>query len=325
MNTIGRLELLLKGFTNCPLNLARVELETFNNVLKLDAHLMVILTEVISSNEDKLQVKASNIVSDVRTSSWTDLSFANSAKLRAAVGFQVVQSLLGEQNALKCGKKVMTIGAFYSAYQGGRGEPSPVDAIRVFSEVFLHPLVDYLHGAVEVHGQMLVLLSRYKQRGEWFPDKEIIKSIKSGAVISEQELKRDFLRYLFDNEIEFSLEAETPIEGGEVDVLPILPDLGVLPIEVKVFDGKSRNKAYISAGLAQASDYARKFNRPNAYLVIYNIAKDTVLTVPGTTVGPNVVTIPIQGVATYSVVVNLNRTLQSSKAQGLKSVEIPVS
>lgn len=165
--------------------------------------------------------------------------------LRAAVGYQVCECLLGEREAIMCGKKIIQPGGYYAAYQRTRGEAAPANAIRVFSEVFLHPLVSYVRGALEIQDQVMLLLSRYKQRSEWFPDDGLIRAAQAGTRGLENRLKKDFVRYLFDNGMVFSVESQAPPGGGEADVLPVLPDVGPLPIEAKVFDGKSRNQSYI--------------------------------------------------------------------------------
>ena len=296
MDTIRELEAILRRFERCPLNLARVELEMFRAALQRDIYFRTLLQDIIRRNEQSLGAKAATIASDAKSSLWADLGFANSAALRAAVGYQVCECLLAERNAIVCGKKIVHLGAFYAAYQGARGEPTAADAIRVFSEVFLHPLVSYLRGALEVQAQIVLLLSRYKQRSEWFPDEGLTKAAQASTPGLESKLKKDFLRYLFDNGIVFSMESQAPPGGGVADVLPVLPEIGPLPIEAKVFDGESRNQSYISNGLAQAADYGRRFNSAYACYIVYNVAENTVLDLPGTATASNVTRASISGV-----------------------------
>jgi len=322
MDTILELRVILDRLEQCPLNLARAELEMFYSALRQDIHLNTLLQELLRRNERILGARVSNIVHGVRSSSWADLGFANSASLRAAVGYQVCECLLSERGAIKCGETVVQLGNFYAAYQGSQGA-SPAVAIRVFSQVFLHPLVSYLHGALETQDQVVLLLSRYKQRSEWFPDDAMIKAAQSSEVGLENRLKKDFLRYLFDNGLVFSLESQPPPGGGEADVLPMLPDIGPLPVEVKVFDGKSRNQSYVSRGLAQAGDYGRRFNSAYACYIVYNVAENTILELPGTATASNVIRSSVSGVDVIAIVANMCITLPASKASNLTRISIP--
>ena len=324
MNTINQLEIILSRFERCPLNLVRVELEMFLNTLKSDTNLNTVMIDIIVSNEKQLGAKASTFMGDMRSSSWADLSFANSAALRAAVGYQLCECLLGEPNHIKCGKNVVQIGTYYGAYQGKSGQLLQSDAISVFSEIFLHPLVSFLRSALELRHRILLLLSRYRQRSEWFKDEDKVNAILENRGDIEKRLKQEFLLYLFDNGIDFSIESEIPIGGGEVDVLAILPDLGHLPIEVKVFDGGTRNVSYISAGLAQACDYARKFNSAEAYYIVYNVANNKMLSLPGISDVSNVVSINMAPVTVHAIAINLCITLPASQARKLESAAVPL-
>jgi len=324
MSTFSKLESILKRLDNCPLNLVRVELETFQNTLTADTCLSTIMTDIITSNKEVLGSKAATLV-NIASSPWADLSFANSDQLRAAVGYQVCQSLLGEHNPIKCAKNVITMGSFYAAYRGGISGLLPqAEAIRVFSEVFLQPLVLYLRGAMKVQDELLKLISRYRQRSEWFTNKkEIDAMLKEGGEI-EKRLKKDFLRYIFDNGIDFSVESEAPSGHGEVDILAVVPEIGSLPIEVKVYDGAKRNIEYISGGLAQTLEYARKFNSHDAYYIVYNVAENELLLLPGTAVAPYITNIQLQGVTIYSIVINLRITLPASQIKKITPKTVPL-
>lgn len=323
MSTIEQLETILARLENCPLNLVRVELEIFQNTLRSDAHLTTVLEEIVRSNEVVLGAKISTLVGNIGSSIWTALSFANTEPLKAATGYLLCVNLLGERDSIKCGRNVFQIGAHYGAYLGSR-DTSPAHAIKVFSEIFLRPLVSYLHCGLELQHQILQLLSRYKQRSEWFPEEDLAQAASSTKGELEKKLKRDFLRYLFDNGIDFSVESEVPPGGGEVDVLPIVPGMGFLPIEVKVFDGQNRGAPHITKGLAQTCDYARKFNSPRACYVIYNVAENTVLSLPGTPTGPNVISVQINEVTIFSIIANLCIILRASEAKNLRTVDIPL-
>ena len=234
MDTVSQLEAVLGRLDKCPLNVVRSEIDMFSTLLKQDVGLATLMDDLVRRHEAELGARVSTITSDARSSSWSDLGFANTPSLRAAVGYQACESLLNEKSPIKFGKAVLSVGQFYWTYQGGRGEASPVEGIRVFADVFLAPLLGYLRGAMDTHARIVLLLSRYRQRAEWFPDEA---QLGAAGPTNEAELRRDFLRYLFDNGIDLVVEAETPDGGGKVDVLPSLRDEGMLPVEVKVFDG----------------------------------------------------------------------------------------
>jgi len=68
MNTISELEIILSRLEKCPLNLFRVELEMFLNILKSDVNLNSVISHIIISNENELGMKASTIVKDIQSS-----------------------------------------------------------------------------------------------------------------------------------------------------------------------------------------------------------------------------------------------------------------
>ncbi|MFC1864948.1 hypothetical protein ACFLYG_03895 [Chloroflexota bacterium] len=322
MSTISELEIILSRLEKCPLNLFRVELEMFLNILKSDTNLNSVISHIIISNQSELGAKASNIVKNIQSSSWTDLSFANSAALRAAAGYQVCECMLGDTNPLTCGQNAIEVGTKYAAYLGTAQGIKPHEAICVFSEVFLQPLVSYIRSALEIRSRIILLLSRYRQRSEWFRDDAKVVAVLENKGEIEKQLKRDFFLYLFDNGIDFSIESESPAGGAEVDVLAVFPELGPLPIEVKVFDGKGRDSAYISGGLAQAYEYARKFNSSDAYYIVYNVAENTRVVLPATSAESQVVKVQLSAVTINAIVVNLRTTYTASQAKSLNSVSV---
>ncbi|MBA7683220.1 hypothetical protein ES703_91580 [subsurface metagenome] len=324
MSTISELEIILSRLEKCPINLFRVELEMFLNTLKSDTNINSVISHIIISNENKLGVKASTIVKDIQSSNWLDLSFANSAALRAAVGYQVCECMLGDLNPITCGKKAVAVGNKYAAYQGIARDLQSAGAIRVFSEIFLQPLVSYIRSTFELHHRILFLLSRYRQRSEWFRDDAKVSAILEDTGEIEKQLKREFFLYLFDNGIDFSIESESPAGGAEVDILAVLPELGPFPIEVKVFDGNKRDEAYISGGLAQACEYARTFNSSEAYYIVYNVAENTRIVLPGVSNESHVIEIHFPPLTINSIVINLRNTYPASQAKYLNSVNIPL-
>ena len=325
MQTLSNLETVLQRLSDCPLNLVGVELKTFLALLKGDSAMMPVIRRIIDTNTDALGSgpKAASIVNN-DNSGHENLEFASTPALRAALGYQVCESLVVQfTNPSLLQKRLEAIGAYYARFQHANADlRSHSESVRVFSTVFLRPLVDYLSGAMALEDRILYLLSRYRQRSEWSLESgQLAAEVSQGGAL-ENRLQKDLLRYIFDNGIDFSVESMTPRDGGRVDILPVIPDRGLVPIEVKVFDDATRTKSHVSEGIHQAADYARMFNQPTAYYFVYNIAKDTALVFGGSTLGANSTSVGIDEVNVICVVANLNRTLPSSRASELKRVTI---
>jgi len=296
----------------------------FLNILKSDTNLNSVISHIIISNQSELASKTANIVKDIQSSTWVDLSFANSAALRAAVGYQVCECMVSNTNPMTCGNKAVAIGTKYAAYMGTSQGIKLAEAIRIFSEIFLEPLVSYLRGGLELRHRILLLISRYRQRSEWFKDDTKVNTILENEGEIEKQLKREFFLYLYDNGIDFSIESESPEGGAEVDVLITLPELGPFPIELKVFDGIKRDSAYISGGIAQAHEYARTFNSSEAYYIVYNVSENTRIVLPGISNENQIIKIQLSSITINSIVINLRTTFPASRAKYLNSVNIPL-
>jgi len=329
MDTIQNLEIILERFKRSPQNVARSELEMFRRTLEQDPVLFPLIQGIIQRSANALGSKVSALIERPNTLGymWGDLHFAPTPELRAAVGYQFCAiSLDSYYKSAVFASKLEDLGRYYWSFQGLNAQkPSFLDCLKVLGELFLEPLVVYLRSGLDIEERVLSVLSRYKQRSEWFGlDRTTGIEDKEDHSGLENRLKKDVLRYLFDNGIDFSVESQVPTGGGKVDILPVLRDWGQLPIEVKVFDGKSRTRQYVSSGLAQAADYARKFNKPTAYYIVFNVKEDSILLIPGSAIGHNMVRTTVQGVAIYSLVCNLGIKLPSSEATKLERIEVPI-
>lgn len=325
MATVEDLEIIVERFARSPLNLARIELEMFRRTLERDPVLFPLIDRIIQTQREPLGSKIATLINNPHTQGhmWGDLHFAPTPELRAAVGYQFC--IISLDSYLKpdvFASKLEDLGRYYWSFQGLNAQkPSFLDCLKVLAAVFLNPLITYLKSGVGIEEKILSILSRYKQRTEWFG---LGIEYKADDPKLEKTLKNEILRYLFDNGIDFSVESQTPAGGGRVDILPVLPDWGQLPIEVKVFDGGARSPQYVSSGLAQAADYARKFNKSNAYYFVFNIKKDSILHIPGTKIGPNTARTSVHGVDIYSFISNLGIRRPSSQAVQLESIEVRV-
>lgn len=323
MGTVEDLEIIQERFAQSPINLARIELEMFRRTLERDPVLFPLIERIIQTKQEPLGSKVATLIKDPQNSIWGDLHFAPTPELRAAVGYQFCVILLDSYHKPdEFTNRLIAIGLYYWSRQGlNMQNPSFLDSLKVLTAVFLNPLITYLKSGIGIEDKILSILSRYKQRTEWF-GLDVEYTADDSQL--EQKLRKDVLRYLFDNGIDFSVESQIPPGGGKVDILPVLPGWGQLPIEIKVFDGHLRSSKYVSSGLAQAADYARKFNKSSAYYFVFNIKEDSVLNIPGTKIGLNSVRTSVQGVEVFSFVSNLGIQRPSSQAAQLENIEVGV-
>ena len=154
--------------------------------------------------------------------------------------------------------------------------------VETFVSVLVRPLVDYLEFVVSRDDQITALVSRYKQRSEWFHSERLVTVANEAGRAVEDKLKRDFYAYLFDEGVDFTVAPESPGSTSEVDVFTArLSDGTRLVCEAKVFDGKNRSKASVTSGVSQTAEYCDQWGEPKAYMLVYNIAENTHLSFPG--------------------------------------------
>jgi len=322
MATIEDLQIIMDRFTRSPVNLARVELEMFRRTIEQDPILWLPIERIMHTSGDMTGSKVATLIKDPQGSIWGDLHFAAIPELRALVGYQFLIILLEScKKTDEFVNKIISLGRYYWAYLGlANQNPSFLDCLKVLAGIFLDPLIIYLRSGMAIEEKLMSVLGRYRQRAEWF-GLEVEYDPADHEL--EQKLKKDLLKYLFDSGFDFSVESQIPSGGGKVDILPIIAGWGQLPVEVKVFDGRSRPHQNISSGLAQAADYARKFSKPTGYYIVFNLKQDSVLNMPGAKLGSNITKTNMQGVEVITFVSNLRMTIPSSHAAHLETIDVP--
>jgi len=255
------------------------------------------------------------------------LDFADTPASRAAVGYQALDYLVKEARTWgDVAKAFVNAGNRYPVLEREKLAP-PLYLHQRVVDMFFEPLVDYLEAVREVDDIARVAMQRYKRRCEWFERADLMdiaqNPARTPAGHAEHQFVLHFARYLYDQELEVVLEAQTPPGKARLDLL--VPDVGGdqrLVVEAKVHDGRNRNATYVANGIAQSIEYANEFGTPFAYLVVYNVMPNSRLifteaeAVPGEWLHKS-------GAQTARIVtIDLANELPASDASSLKKVGV---
>ncbi len=146
-----------------------------------------------------------------------------------------------------------------------------------YIDVFVDPLVNYLHDQLEDDGSVLGVLERYKRRTEWFHQADLFAKYEAATSQGEAQLDAHLREYLVDQGISYPF-SQPASPSGEADVVANLGADHPLALEIKLFLPEAgKSDAYIRQGFAQAVRYAQDYNLPDAYLVVYNLSKEVLI------------------------------------------------
>lgn len=277
---------LTERLRRAPTLLVKTELEALLGMLRSDRAARVLLLSL--SERVSVGANAGSFARGVPHSHQVGLEFARSPEQRALFGYQVLDGLLGgSPSPQDVAATVVKVGTLYVDVPEEGRSVTPAEAISRFVDVFIDPMIDYLEGAWVLDDMLLALMARYKQRSEWFGRERLLQIARDNAEDSrrdeiEQRLKGDFCGYLFDQGIDFTMEAVSPEHGGKTDVLSArLANGRRLVVEAKVYDGGDRNGTWVKSGIRQAASYANEWSESYAYLLVYNISENTLLEFSG--------------------------------------------
>ena len=156
-------------------------------------------------------------------------------------------------------------------YRNIVGGDTSIDPAHRFGHTVVRPLVDYLKDRVEEGEATLSLLKRYRRRCEWFGRERLHALYQSDTRHGEERLDADLREYLVDQGVPFPF-SQPKSPSGEVDIVAYDGDER-MTIEVKLFLGTgSRSRAYVRKGFSQARRYARDYDQPYGYLVVFNLS-----------------------------------------------------
>ena len=139
-----------------------------------------------------------------------------------------------------------------------------------YFENFFMPFYEYVDRHIEENTSVLCLIEKFKLRSQWFDREYLFKIFNSNLNIGESKLETITRKYLFDNGIDYPFSTPAS-DSGRADIVANLHTSDPLIIEIKIFDGKSRNKSYIQKGVTQIIEYMTDYNKSVGYLVIFNV------------------------------------------------------
>ncbi|OYD17363.1 hypothetical protein CH330_00315 [candidate division WOR-3 bacterium JGI_Cruoil_03_51_56] len=177
----------------------------------------------------------------------------------AAVAYHVLRLCVGSNNP----DAEFNLGLAYGARDAD-------DALDKFRALFLEPFYEYIDEQLDDQRAILAVLRRYKQKCEWFQRERLHTLWRENTSRGEHLLGYHLYEYLHDQGLEFVIEPLTA--SGRPDLVSAQASDDPLVADVKVFDGKTRNKSYIAAGFNQVYLYTRDCNQPFGYLVVYNVS-----------------------------------------------------
>jgi hypothetical protein len=285
---IQKLERECRALVSAPSNAVAVHVGRIIETLQSDQLSRLLLEEASRSERAVYQDYLQEWVQAARhtgiQAQYSNLPGIKTLRAQAAFGFDLITRGVAKNQAASdvlewveaCGNKLIN--------KHDPPNPSQRQKIESFVSEFIDPIVHYVGDVESGHDQVLACMTAYKKRCEWFKRRRLqseIESVTSGKGKNNEEdergieeiLKRDFLGFLFDREVQFSIEERSPNDLKRPDVLVRFPDGSELVVEAKVFGGKGdwRDASWVQKGLEQAEHYANQFVTPFAYLLIFNL------------------------------------------------------
>jgi hypothetical protein len=149
------------------------------------------------------------------------------------------------------------------------------EAFEFARTTFLEPFYEYLDEHVDDQQAILFVLKRYKQRCEWFRSDSLRVKLVEDTQRGEKGLAFDLYEFLHEQGISFYIEPTSA--SGIADLVAEQVGTDRVVADAKLFwPEKSKGKPYILSAFHQAYTYARDFNEPCAYLVIYKMCSEDI-------------------------------------------------
>jgi hypothetical protein len=186
---------------------------------------------------------------------------------------------------------------------------------------FLEPFYEYLDEHVDDQQAILYVLRRYKQRCEWFRSETLRSGLEADTQKGEKRLAFDLYEFLHEQGISFYIEPSSA--SGIADLVAEQVGEDRVIADAKLFwPVKGKGKPYMLSAFHQAYTYARDFNEPCAYLVVYKLCSEDInFLVPSTpTLFP---CLAVNNKTIFFVVIDLcEHGVPASKRGVLKSYDI---
>lgn len=231
----------------------------------------------------------------------------------AALGYECLRRFAAEDAPQQCLSKLSR------AYHFGSSKyDEMLDQLR---EMFLEPFYEYLDEHIDDQQAILYFLRRYKHRCEWFDSDRLRQAVEAGTQHGERSLTFDLYEYLHEQGIDLQIEPRSA--SGIADFVADQIGEDRVVADAKVFwPEKSKGKLYLISAFHQAYTYARDYNEPCAYLVIFKMCKEDVnfLVPASNSVFPS---LSLNNKTVFFVVVDIcEHGAPASKRGPLKSIEI---
>lgn len=199
---------------------------------------------------------------------WQNISFPRSEKERAKLCY-----LLSKECALSDDPATTALNYAHNISSAKAYD----DILAKFTEMFVDPIVNYIHDNLDNGGSLLYVLEKYKHKAEWFDKRYLFDLYKNDEARGEANLDKHMREYLHDQGIDYPFSSpQSP--SGKADIVAGLGTLEPLVLENKIFDlNKGYDRGYIKKGLRQVFDYSNDYNQPIGYVVIFNMTEKNIV------------------------------------------------
>ena len=319
---------LAERLKKVPSVLCKTELDALLGVLGSDAVTKTLLDGLLQRERPNIGEHAGSFAEGKPYDHALGLEFANTPERRAAFGYNVLLSMLrsGKVSTTDVRGAVLAVGEKYKPPGIQNALWKEEQKVECWVNIFISPIIDYLETSQNADDFVLAMMVKYKQRAEWFDRSyllEVALQKDDDYSKTEERLKQDFYRYLFDQGMDFFVEPFSPSDKSRADVLSAkLEDGRRLVVEAKVHDGKGRKEDWVTSGITQAASYAQQWGEPHAYLLVYNICENSLLKFSGARQEYNLWAISALGKEIRIVDININNKLPASQAKQLQEINI---
>ena len=194
-------------------------------------------------------------------------------------------------------------------------------AVDLARTSFLEPFYEYLDEHVDDQQAILYVLKKYKQRCEWFRSESLRSQIEEDTQRGEKQAAFDLYEFLHEQGIGFYIEPKSA--SGIADLIAEQFGSDRVVADAKLFwPEKGKAKPYVLSAFHQVYTYARDFNEPCAYLVIYKFCHEDLNFLVETT-SSLFPSIAVNNKTVFFIVIDLcDHGVSASKRGVLKGFEI---
>ncbi len=142
-----------------------------------------------------------------------------------------------------------------------------------FTEVYVQPLYEHLDEQLDDVVAVLSLITKYKQKAEWFQREALRNRWEGDTKRGEKHLGMHLYEYLHDQGLSFYIEPQSA--SGAVDMIASQSGDDRLLVDAKIFEpSRSKGKNYILQGFNQVYRYCQDYNESVGYLAIFKTTTD---------------------------------------------------